>query len=530
MKTIDHYLNAFKQDTISRRSFLKHTAQLGISLSAAGMLLNSPKRALAGSQTPRRGGTLKVAWQLASPNDTIDPMRTVGDLDTNRVMQLYNTLVSMSPDMKPMPALAESWEPVSGADDWVFHLRKGVEFHDGRPFTAKDVVYSINRVKDPKNGSGGAPLYADIVELKAENKHTLRIKLQNPNADLPVLFSEYHGHIIPDEFTDFDHAVGTGPFKLKSFEPGVLCVTERNPNYFREGLPYVDRVETFAIPDKVARLNALLAGEIDLMARLDPRAVKRVEADPRAKVLATKAGLQIPFNMMCTKAPYDNPDVRTALKLLVDREKYLKRVYKGYGQIGNDQPIAPIFPYYCDDLPIRQYDPDKAKALLKKAGYLDHTFELNASDGIYGSVEGALIYSQMAAKAGVKVKPVRRPTDGYWDSVWMKEPFSAGNWNTRQTENMMLTIGYNSDAPWNDTFWKRPAFDKLLLEARATVDDKKRTELYCAMQRMIHEDGGLLLPVFPDYLDAGSKKVHITLHPMASLGGWNFHETAWKEA
>ena len=232
--------------------------------------------------------------------------------------------------------------------------------------------------------------------------------------------------------------------------------------------------------------------------------------------------------MNCTIPPFDNPDVRLALKLLIDRKKYNQIVYGGNAQLGNDHPVSPIYPDYCADIPQRQHDPEKAKSLLKKAGVLDATFNLHYSGQGLGASKGALVYSDMAAKAGIKIKPIQHPTDGYWDAVWLKKAFLMCDWLMRATANMGLSIAFKSDSSWNDTFWKRTDFDKLLLEARKTYDKAKRKELYCAMQQMIRDDGGQLIASFPNILDGAADNVkNIILNPLASLGALRVQEACW---
>ena len=161
---------------------------------------------------------------------------------------------------------------------------------------------------------------------------------------------------------------------------------------------------------------------------------------------------------------------------------------------------------------------------------MDETFELLVSSIGIGALEGAVIYSEMAAKAGVNVKVTRVPTDGFWDAVWMKKPFHWAHWSARATANLQLTIAFKSDSPWNDGFWYRDDFDKLLLESRATFDKKRRKELYCEMQLMVRDEAGQIIPAFPNLLDATSSKVkNIILNPLGSLGGLKIQNTCWLE-
>jgi peptide/nickel transport system substrate-binding protein len=484
------------------------------------------------ASTPVRGGRLRIAAEIGSQKETLDPAKRSTTLERLRNCALYDNLVNLTIDLKTTPGLAVSWEANKSADEWIFMLRKGVEWHNGKSLRAEDVIYTIRRVMDKKTGSGGRSFLSDVDpnELRAEDAHTVRVKLAQPNVDFPIVFTSDFLQIVQDGFTDFDNAVGTGPFILKSFKPGRSCLVVRNPNFWRSGLPYVDEVDTFSIPDTIARTNALLAGEIHLLSALDPQMIDKIESTPGVRVLSTPSGYRAPIVMNCTVPPYNDPNVRLALKMVIDREKYIKMIYKAHAVIGNDHPIGPIYPDFCEELPQRDYDPERAKSLLKKAGAENTTFELHVSDLGIGAREGAVVYSQMAAKAGVKIKIVRQPTDGFWNAVWMKKPFLMCAWQMRSTANMVLSLAYKSDSSWNDTFWKRPDFDKLLLEARRTFDLAKRKELYCEMQQMIRDDGGKIIPCFVNMLDAASEKVKgIVLNPIGPLGDCKIPESCWIE-
>jgi peptide/nickel transport system substrate-binding protein len=508
---------------LSRREFGAGLAGLGVAA-----LMARP----ATGQTPARGGRLRVAMAGSSPNDTLDPHKAVTALDASRCQQLYSRLVYLEPTLKPGGELAESFEPNRSGDEWVFKLRRGITFHDGRPLTVKDVIYSFERLRAKETASPAKVLFDQIAAdgLRADGDHTLRVKLTASNADFAALLTGYHACVVPDGTTDFGKGIGTGPFKLKTFRPGVGSVFERNPSYWRSGRPYVDEVEIFGIADAVARTNALMAGEVHLVEKLDPAAVARVKATPSLRVLAARSGFHGTFHMQTDQPPFDNPDVRLALKHLIDRERFVEIVFKGYAQVGNDHPVPPNDPYYCRELPLRAYDPDRAKALLKKAGHENLTLELHASTILPGMMEGALVFKEHAAKAGVTINIVRQPSDGYWSNVWLKKPFAVGGWTMRPVPDIILSQAYVSTAKWNETHWKRPAFDKLVDDARATTDQAERYRLYCQAQRMIHEDGGVIVPAFSDVLDAGLARVQgFQLHPVGTLGHWRY-EGLWLSA
>lgn len=524
------YIQKLENGEITRRQFFKYMVGLGISIPALNSILAEiGSQALA--STPVRGGRLRFAVEGGSQSEILDPAKVYCATDAQRCQSLYNRLVHITPELTSEPELAESWEANKTADEWIFKLRKGVEWHNGADFQAKDVIYSIRRVMDPKTGSGGRVYLSDVTDLRAEDNHTIRIKLSRPNVDFPFIFTSKFLAIVPDGMTDFDHAIGTGPFKLKKFKPGHGCLVERNPNYWKSGLPYLDEVESFSIPDGVARVNALLAGDIHVMERLNPMLIDKIKTSSRTRVLSTPSANRAPFIMNCTAPPFDDPNVRMALKLIMDRQKYNQIVYKGNAQIGNDHPISPIYPEYCNEISQHGHDPEKAKFLLKKAGFDDFVFQLHVADVGSGAKQGALVFSDMAAKAGINVKVVNEPTDGFWAAVWMKKAFLMCDWGMRSTANMQLSVAFKSDSSWNDTFWKRADFDKLLLEARSTFDKTRRKTLYCEMQRMISDDGGTIIPSFVNLIDAASIKVkNIISNPISSMGLYNVQEECWLEA
>lgn len=529
MQNIEAYINKFEAGRISRRHFVKGLTGLGLSVPLITSIL-AVTNSGASAATPVKGGRLRIGFTEASQKEHWDPAKRYSRMMNGRNNSVYNTLVNVTPELTASPGLAESWEANAAADDWVFKIRKGVEFHDGRSLNAQDVVFSIRRVMDPKLGSGGKAFVSGIDDISAEDTHSVRIKLKQPNVDFPMFLGSDFLHIIAKGTTDFSTANGTGPFKVSFFEAARSALVVRNPNYWESGLPHLDEVETFAISDNVARLSALISGDIHCLEGLSPSLIDKVNATSGIQLQSTPSGYRVPAIIRTDLPPYDNADVRLAMKLLIDREKYNKIVYKGHSTIGNDHPVGQIYPEYCDEIPIRQYDPDKARSLLKKAGVLDNTFELLVSTIGIGAMEGAQVFSQMAKKAGVNVKVTRVPTDGFWNAVWMKKPFHWARWKGQATANLQLTIAFKSDSSWNDTFWYRDDFDKMLLESRATFDKVRRKELYCDMQRMIRDDGGQIIPSFPNILDATSEKVkNVILNPLGTLGNLKIQNTCWLE-
>jgi peptide/nickel transport system substrate-binding protein len=426
-------------------------------------------------------------------------------------MQTRNCLVEIDENFEAIPELAASWEPSPDAIQWTFKLREGVEFHNGKTMTAEDVVYSINhhRKKDTKSAAKG--IVAPIKDIKANGKHTVVFTLEGGNADFPYIMSDYHLSIAPagTEDKDWDKGIGTGGYVLKKWEPGVRVFAVRNPNYWKEGRAHFDEVETLGIADPNARTSALKTGEIDFMDRCDLKTVHLLKKMPEVEVTATPSTTHYSVPMRTDKALYDNNDVRMALKLAVDRDALVKTILRGYGEPGNDHPIGSIQKYFAKELPQRVYDPEKAKWHIKKAGLEGHTFKLHAAEAAFGgAVDSSILYREHAAKAGINIEVVREPNDGYWSNVWMKKDWCMCYWGGRVTPDLMFSTAYAAGAGWNDTFWKHERFNKLLVDARAELDEAKRAEMYAEMQAIVSNEGGQVIPMFAQIVAANSKKLH----------------------
>jgi peptide/nickel transport system substrate-binding protein len=252
-----------------------------------------------------------------------------------------------------------------------------------------------------------------------------------------------------------------------------------------------------AIADVNARTTALQTGEIDVMNRCELKTVHLLQRLPGLQILQTIGARHYSLPMLMDIPPFDNNDVRLALKYAIDREALLRTILRGYGTLGNDHPIGRSQPYFASDLAQQQYDPDKAKFHLKRAGLSRLQVSLSASDAAFsGAVDTAVLYKEHAAPAGISIDIVQEPADGYWDSVWRKKPFCLCYWSGRPTPDWMFSLAYAAGAAGNDTHFRHPRFNRLLKAARAELDEAKRSELYADMQRIVRDEGGVIIPLF----------------------------------
>ncbi|CAE6893683.1 ABC transporter substrate-binding protein [Paraburkholderia domus] len=513
----------------SRRGVLRAMAAAGMmSVTGAG-LLTASGAALAQAK-PKQGGKIRVATQSASASDTLDPAKGALGTDYVRGFMFYNCLTELDSHLGAKMALATSLD-TKDATVWVAKLRTGVQFHDGKPLTPADVVYSIMRHKDPATASKAKTLADQIKDVKATGPNEVTITLEGPNADLPVILATSHFQIIKDGTKDFKTAVGTGPFKVKEFSPGVRTVGVKNTNYWKPGLPHLDEVELIGIGDESARVNALLSGDVQLINSVSPRSTAQIKGAGGFAVLETKTGEYTDLIVRDEGGITANDDFRRGMMYLQDREQMRRAIFQGYGAIGNDQPIDPTNKYYLAGLPQRAFDPDKAKFHFQKAKVGSAPIQIFASPAAEGSVEMAMFLQQVAPQAGLNLQVSRVPSDGYWSNHWMKHPLGFGNVNARPSADVIFTQFFKSDAPWNEANWKSPKFDQMLLAARGEPDDAKRKKIYGDMQVLVHETGGVGIPMFQSSIDAYTSKLKgLGSIPLAGLMGFMFAENVWLEA
>lgn len=520
-------LDALKRGA-NRRDVLAMLMAGGMQATLAGGL--STLALSAHAATPKRGGRIRVAGATAAITDTLDPAKMSNQTDYSRSTMVYNGLTWLDGSLTPTPALAESFD-TKDAKTWIFKLRKDVKFHDGKPLTPADVVFSVMRHKDPATGSKAKALADQIDTVKATGANEVTITLSAPNADLPVILGTFHFQIVKDGTTDFNTGIGTGPYKLKEFKPGVRSIMVRNEAYWKPGKPYLDEIEFVGIGDEGARVNALLSGDLDMAGSVNPRSVDRIKGTPGFAVFSTQSGQYSDLIMRKDMGPGANPDFILAMKHLIDREQMRKSVALGHAVLGNDQPIDPTNRFYFAGLPQRPFDLDKAKFHLKKSGIGDAPVPVVASPAALYSVEMALVMQQSAQKIGLNLDVKRMPADGYWANHWLNSAVGFGNVNPRPSADTLLTLFYKSDAAWNESRFKSEKFDQLLIASRAETDAAKRKQQYADMQVMIHEQAGTGIPLFLASLDGHSTKLKgLSPIPLGGLMGYSFAEHVWLDA
>ena len=501
--------------SLDRRRFLAASAAL------SGFAMTGFD-AVAQAQAPRRGGTLRVSVDQAAAK--LNPLLTRVNPEYLISELLYSALTRLKVDMSVEPDLAESWSNSADLREWTFILRKGVTFHDGSAFTAADVVATFEAILDAKTASPARQNVGPIAKVTAKDDSTVVFTLSAPFADLPVTLAYTNAKIVPAAVIKAGlgrldrEAIGTGPFKLVSFEPERLIVVARNDAYYDKARPYLDRIDVVVYPDISAESSALIAGDTDLISTAQPTEYGRLAKAAGVKGLRVPSGQFCNVNFGCDTKPFNDVRVRQALALTIDRTAMVDFVTEGYGTPGNDTPLNAAYRFYSEQA-LKKPDIARAKALLAEAGHpngLEAT--LIASDRPSLRTQMAVALREMAKPAGFRINVETMPHATYLDQVWKKGSFYVGFYNMQPTADAIFALLYTSNAAWNETRWNNAAFDKVVNEARATVDEGKRRELYGEAQKLMHAEVPSIIPTFFDLLAARREWVQgYELHPRGAV-------------
>jgi peptide/nickel transport system substrate-binding protein len=346
---------------VSRRDFVQLAMAAGFTVASGNAMFVKAVRA-----EPKKGGSAKFGLAHGATTDSLDP---AGYPDTGTQIpfagSMSNNLTIVDADGNIHPDLAESFEPGDNAATWTFKIRNGVTFHNGKSVAPEDVIASFQHHMGADSKSAAKSLLADVKEIKADGKDKVVFTLGAPNADFPYVASEYHIPIMPvkDGKADWQSGVRTGAYVYGEWEPGVRAHLTRNPNYY--GTSYFDDVEFLTIADVTARTAALTAGSVHWASRADLKTLNMLKRDPNVNIDEVGGFGHYTFPMHVDTAPFDNVDVRTALKYAINRQDIVDKVFLGHAKVGNDNPIASSVKYAIDPEPKFTYDPEKAKFHLK---------------------------------------------------------------------------------------------------------------------------------------------------------------------
>lgn len=524
--------------SLDRRTFLR-SAMAGGALLAGGVLLDacgssgSSSKSASGSSSGavagHRGGNLRVGLTGGSSSDTLNPFfGGISAIGTARAQQLYQPLVQLSNDAQVEYILAEEIVPAGSTSEWHIKLRKGVTFHDGKSFGADDVLYTLRTILNPKKPLGGATVLApvDLKRLKKIDQHTVSVPMTSPFGSFVDQLASfwYFLYIAPIGWTQKDKPNGTGPFKYQSFTPGQQSVFTRNENYWKSGLPLLDTVTIIDFNDPTAVQNALTSGAIDATGQLTGAQMKILQQTPGIHAVPSKTGSIEPFTMRVDMKPFDDVNVRQAMRLVVDRPAFIASTLDGFGTVAADVS-SPFDPDYDQSLH-REQDIAMAKSLLKKAGYNgDLKVTLYSSLAINSSaLNMATLLKQQASAAGITININQvSPGSFFGPNYYTKVPFAQIYYNYSPYLAQVAQT-FLPTSPYQEVHFNDPTYTKLYAEANKTGSASVRKEIEYEMQRIDFNQGGYIIPCFVDSLDAYSSKVsgYQTGKVGEPMGNFNF--------
>ncbi len=462
--------------------------------------------------------TLRIAsGEADGVKGTLDPAYGTNDPDAARTNLVFEGLVRLNHALGVEPSLATDWKASEEGKVWTFNLRRDVKFHDGSPFTAADVVFSFKRLFDPAAPSPSSAWLSPIDPegIKAVNDLVVEFTLREPVVEFPELIG--YSKIVKAGQSNEQlrtAGIGTGAFKVEHFVPGEEpSIYAKHDQYWQPGKPGVDRIELRSIPEESARIAALISGQVDIFWDLPLRGLSRLEEDKNVVLQTAKTSFWLGIAAWTDTKPFDDPRVRLALKLAANREQLLTAVLGGRGSVANDSPVAPWVKFGLETEP-RKHDAEQAKKLLADAGYPDGIdIELYTSSSGSGLVELATAFKAQAEASNIRVTINQAPAEDYWSNIWLKKPLVVTAWSGKAAD-AALSRPFLSEAEWNETHWKNKEFDNYIFQARKTLDENARGELYKKAQQLVRDDSGALILLFSDAIGATRANVkNWSLHP-----------------
>ncbi len=484
-------------------------------MAAAGALAacgSSGPAAGAGAATgPRRGGTFRLAVTGGGSGDIMDAQAIITKPDQARLMTAFETLLEYDESFVVRETGLAERVTQDSPRQWTIELRRGVEFQNGKTLDAQDVVYSLRRIIDPKQGLPGAAGLSTLSAsgIRAMDAHTVRLSLTRPSSIIADQLAQFYNAIVPVGYARWPAPQhGTGGYVLRSFAPGQQSEHERFANCWRHPAPWFDRVTITDFPSQTAQVDALLGGQVDAMTDI-PFAQVRAARMGGLNVLVSPTGGWLPLCMAIDLRPFTDSRIRLAMRLLVDRAAMVEQVLSGYGRIANDL-FSPFDPGFDRALPQRGQDVEQARSLLRAAG-LAGSVDLHTTNAAAGMVDIATVFANQVNAADVGITVNVRDDPNYYGGRYLRLPFSADFWGTRsylsQVADSMLPTSPENETHWPPATGPGAAYASLYDQALAETDSARRNDLIHAMQRLEYDFGGYIIPFYNDHVDASTARV-----------------------
>jgi peptide/nickel transport system substrate-binding protein len=528
--TIYDLKSALANGKLSRREFLRYATLLGMSAAAASQMIGLTWPQKLWAATPKRGGVLKISQQVQKIDH---PARYSWLMPSNTMRMVFEYMTLTDRDNITHPYLCEKWSASDDLKTWTFNVRKGIKFNNGDTFTADDCIFTITEWlnKDVKSSLLGlVGSYLEPTGIEKVNDYQFKLNLKRPEIAIPEHFFQYTAQVVNHRTFEGDMKKkphGTGPYLLDTYNEGEIAIVKARKDYWQKGgdgkpLPYMDEIRFIDMGGELApQIAALKSGEIDLIDASDnpgPQVMMAVKKDAHINVMPVATATTRVMRMRVDMKPWSDNNVRMALKLCQNREKILALAYQGEGLEGQDFHVYPKHPEYCE-MPVPAYAPDKAKALLAKAGY-PKGIDVNLAVGSEWTdiVRYAEVLKQDALPAGIRINIQTMPTSQYWEK-WTEVDLGVTPWTHRPLGTMVPNLAYIADdqgkpVPWNESRWVDKEFTTLLDEASGTLDVDKRRKIFCKLQKIQSERGSIGIAYWMNtWMCANKRLKNVDSHP-----------------
>jgi peptide/nickel transport system substrate-binding protein len=525
----NHIIDEFAAGRLTRRDFIRRAAVVGITAPSLGAILaacgsssssssTSSSSSASSSASGAPGAVIKAG--IVTPTASINPVTVADQGGLDMLAQTGEYLCLSTQTLTLTPVLATSWTPNSTADVWTFKIRQGVKFHNGAPLTAADVVYTYKLQTNPTGSSNALSAFAGVLKpsgVQQVDDFTVAFHLEAPNGNFPYLTSSdnYNMIIIPNNYdpTQWQSSfVGTGPFVKSSYTPKVGASFTRNESYWgTKALPSQTQFTFYDTP--AASVLALTGGSIDVLGQF---AVSGGEAllNGSYNVIKLKTSAHRELSMRCDQAPFTDPRVRRAIALTLNRPQIITALWKGYADLGNDSPFAPVFPSTNTSVPQRVQNISMAKSLLSAAGHPSGFTTKLITEDFLEIPQYAQIVAQEAAAIGVKINLTVESSSQYYgkatfgNSDWLDATMSLVDYGHRSVPNVFLTAPLETinaktgTGPWNAAHFSNSQYDTLVAQYIAATDLSTQKSIAGQIETLLLNETPIIFSYFYNYLTA----------------------------
>ncbi len=532
----NHVIDEYAAGRLSRRDFIRRGTVVGISIPVIDAILTacgSSPSSTSSTATSSSSGSASAAGQpgatinagIVVPTAQINPLTVADQGGLDMLAQTGEYLTFSDQTLTLHPVLATSWTPNSTADVWTFKIRQGVKFSNGHPLTADDVVYTYKMQTDPKSSSNALSAFGGVLQPSGVVKvddHTVAFHLEAPNGNFPYLTSSdnYNMIILPTGYNPANWQstfVGTGPFILKSYTAKTGASFTANPSYW--GTKAKPAATNFTFYDtQTPAILALTAGNIDVLGQFAVTGGEQLLSGGY-NVIKLKSSAHRELSMRCDQGPFTDPRVRQAVALTLDRPAIVQALFKGYADLGNDSPFAPVFPSTNTSAPQRAANIAQAKSLLAAAGHGSGFTAQLITENFLEIPQFAQIVAQEAAAIGVKINLKVESSSAYYgkatfgNSDWLDATMSLVDYGHRSVPNVFLTAplqtinAKSGTGSWNAAHFANAQYDKLSAQYIAAVDLSTQKSIAGQIENLLLAQTPIIYAYFYNYLTATAKNV-----------------------